>query len=747
MDVSSRTMIGAIWPTMANGLASFAAWAYEVVDALGRCWFLLFATLSVGITIALVPQGREALWAASGPAHAWQVRAFFVTSTLGAVLVTLFASQILESRREDEIAGSDLRGHACFTVPGMLGLLSAFLVPLLLAHIVGSSPFLLPQRRKELQELGILFQTMVMPAIVVARCPTVLAHLARPWTLDRGQLLGSVGLLMFFLLSLLLSSSPFATGALVLFIGLAILDGLWWQVGLGAATRRWRRWAGLVLSIGWIVAGCWVAAAPELRAPVIGSAAVILFAAYFWLALAYVLFFFLGRWLSQGVSIALFITVLGLFLSGPFNMHSVRTIAAGQSAAPAAQERLSKHIDAWLETRRSQIESAGSPYPVFIVSAEGGGIRAAFWTAGLLCAIQDAEPAFADHVLGMSGVSGGSLGAATFAALVGESQRSAIKVPQSDGGMGPLQSLAGQVLGRDYLSPVLATMLIPDAVACLLHGEWAEDRAAVLERTFELGWRQAVGTDAFQEPMTALWRDAAMHRVPILFMNSTEAASGRRIVNSPVVLDPGLSSAISLPVTIPPHSLRLSTAVLLSARFPAISPIACLGETAEDGPFHIVDGGYMDNSGTLTAAEVVEALAASAERLGLADRIRTVAIVITDEPIALNKQESNADRRSQSGIVSTAVGAVLSPFETLNHVRKALSKKHRESLTALIHDRKGEVLDGFALKASRMEFPLGWMLAPATRSALTQQIKDLRSDPRGDLQHIKDLIRAGRPQQ
>lgn len=745
MDVLSQNMFRSLRQTMTKGIASVAPWAYEVVDALGRCWFLLLATLSVGVTIALVPQGREALWAASGPAHAWQVWAFFVTSTLGAVLVTLFASRILESRREDEITGSSLRGHACFTVPGILGLLAAFLVPLLLALLVGSSPFLLPQRRKELQELGILFQTMVMPAVVVARCPMVLAHLARPWTLDRRQLLSTVGLLIFFLLSLLISSSPFVTSALVLFVGLAILDGLWWQVGLNAATRNWRRWAGLVLSIGWIVAGCWVAAAPELRAPLIGPAAVILFAEYFWLALAYVLFFFLGRWLSQGVSIALFITVLGLFLSGPFNMHSVRTIAAGQPAATAAQGRLSKHIDAWLEARRSEIESAGSPYPVFIVSAEGGGIRAAFWTAGLLGAIQDVEPAFADHVLGISGVSGGSLGAATFAALVGEAQRDAIHAPQNGGDMGPLQGLAGQVLGRDYLSPVLATMLIPDAAACLLHGEWAADRAAVLERTFELGWRQAVGTDVFQDPMTALWRDAALHRVPTLFMNSTESASGRRIVNSPVVLDPGLSSAISLPVTIPPHSLRLSTAVLLSARFPAISPIASLGETDEDGPLHVVDGGYADNSGTLTAAEIVEALAASAERLGLADRIRIIAIVITDEPIALNERESHADRRSQSGIVSTAVGAVLSPFETLNHVRKALSTKHRESLTALIHGRGGEVLDGFALKASRMEFPLGWMLAPATRSALMQQIRDLKSDPRGDLQHIKDLIRASQP--
>ena len=731
--------------TMARGLASLAAWGYEVIDALGHCWLLVLATLSVGVVIALVPQGREALWAAGGTGRAWQVPAFFVTSTLGAVLVTLFAAQIVEARREEELAGSRLRGHACFAVPGMLGLLAAFLVPLLLVHLVGTSPFLLPQRRRELQELGILFQTLVMPAVVVARCPTVLVRIARPWKLDRRQLLGSVGLLAFFLLGLLLSSSPFVTGAIVLLVGLALLDGLWWEVGLEAASRRHRRWAGLVLSLCWIVAGCWVAAAPESRAPAVGPAAVILFAMYFWLALAYVLFFFLGRWLSQGVSVALFLTVLGLFLSGPFNMHAVRTIATGQTADRAAPGRLSRHIDGWLESRRSAIESADAPYPVFIVAAEGGGIRAAFWTAGLLCAIQDAEPAFADHALGISGVSGGSLGAATFAALVAEARRGGIDVSRTDADIGPLQALAAAVLGRDYLSPVLTTMLIPDVAACLVHGAWAEDRAAVLERTFELGWREAVGTDAFQDPLVALWEDAALHGVPTVFLNSTEAASGRRIVNSHVALDPDQSSALSLPVALPPRSLRLSTAVLLSARFPAISPIATLEETADEGRLHIVDGGYVDNSGTLTAAEIAAALAASSERLGLADRIRTVAIVITDDPIPLDAREARADLQNRTGIVATAVGALLSPFETLDHVRKALSRKHGESLAALIRGRGGAVLDGFALRASRMEFPLGWMLAPATRAALTQQIRDLKADPRGDLQQIKDLIRAGRP--
>jgi hypothetical protein len=745
MDVSPRTRDHVIHPMLTRSLSTFAAWAYEFLDALGRCWILLLATLAVGITIALVPQGREALWAAGGTIHAWQVRGFFVTSLLGAVLVTLFASQILEATHRHETGISALRGHACFTVPGTLGLLAAFMVPLLLVHAVAGSSFLLPQRRAELQALGLLFQTLAVPAVVVARCPKVVATLLRPWSLERRQLLGGLGLIVLFLLSLFLSSYPFVAGTVVLFAGLVVLDGFWWQEGLDAATRRWRRWAGLVLSLGWIAAGCWVAARPETRAPSIGPAAVILFAEYFWLSVAYVIFFLLGRWLTQGVSIALFITVIGLFLSGPFNIHSVRTLTAVQPAAQAAQRSLSQHIDDWLASRRSQIESADAPYPVFIVSAEGGGIRAAFWTGGLLCAIQDAEPAFADHLLGISAVSGGSLGAATFVALVRDARAGTLDVSRAGGDVGPLQGYAAQVLGRDFLSPVLATMLIPDAAACLLHGEWAEDRAAVLEKTFELGWRQAVGTDAFRAPMTALWEEAAIHSLPTLFMNSTEAASGRRVVNSHVVLDPELSSAVSLPDLVPPRSLRLSTAVLLSARFPAISPIGRLGETAADGPLHVVDGGYVDNSGTVTAAEVVEALAASAERLGLGGRIRPVAIVITDEPIPMSDSQVHDDRRDRAGIVGTAAGAVLSPFETLNHVRKSLATKHRESLAALVRGGGGEVLDGFALRASRIEFPLGWMLAPGTRSVLTQQIRDLTIDPRGEVKHISDLIRGSRP--
>ena len=68
----------------------------------------------------------------------------------------------------------------------------------------------------------------------------------------------------------------------------------------------------------------------------------------------------------------------------------------------------------------SKIYDAGETHPLYIVATEGGGIRAAYWTAAVLGEIQDKNPNFAAHLFAISGVSGGSLGAAVFEALLAE---------------------------------------------------------------------------------------------------------------------------------------------------------------------------------------------------------------------------------------------------------------------------------------------------------------------------------------
>jgi hypothetical protein len=747
MAVAPLTSIDVSRPTVAARLRLVPLWAYEIIDALGRCWFLLLATLAVGFVLVFVPQGLEALWAAETDDRSQYTSMFFLTSLSGAVLVTLFASQILELGLRRAGEDSPVRSYACFTVPGLVGLFAAFLVPLLIEHMVAGNPYLLPQRLQELHRLGTLFQALALPVIVLARCPKVLVSLVFPWRLERQQVAGVVGLLLIFALGLSLSSYPFMDGTFVLFGGLVVLDGFWWRTGLERAMCRWRTWAGLVLALGWLATGLWVAARPESRGPAIGPATLALFAEFFWIALAYALFQVLGRRLSEGVSIALLIVLTVLFWTGPFNLRTIRRISpATPTAAASRPVALSEHIDHWLEARRDQIEAAPDRYPVFVASAEGGGIRAACWTAGVLCALQDAQPEFADHLLGISSVSGGSLGAAAFVALVREAHLGKLDLSRDDGsGAGPLQAYAAEVLGRDFLSPVLASMLIPDVAACLVHRARSDDRASALEKAFEIGWRQAVGTNTFAEPLTALWMGSSRDHVPALFMNSTEAKTGQRIVNSHVVLDPGLSSALSLPNYLEAYSLRVSTAVLLSARFPAISPIGSLGDDPKSAPVHIVDGAYADNSGTLTATEVMAALVRSAARLGLRHRIRIVAIVIADDPIILGPDHPDTYQQHKSGLEGSAAGALLSPLETLGKVSQALSQRHREAFNSQVHAAGGEVLDGFALRASRVEFPMGWMLSSSTRAALMRQIRTLQADPQSDFQRVRRFLSTGRP--
>jgi len=78
--------------------------------------------------------------------------------------------------------------------------------------------------------------------------------------------------------------------------------------------------------------------------------------------------------------------------------------------------------------------------------------------------------------------------------------------------------------------------------------------------------------------------------------------------------DPLLAAAIDLADVRPIENLRLSTAALLAARFPFVSPSGVV--THRDKilePLHLVDGGYFDNTGAASALPVLERVKILAE--------------------------------------------------------------------------------------------------------------------------------------
>lgn len=355
----------------------------------------------------------------------------------------------------------------------------------------------------------------------------------------------------------------------------------------------------------------------------LGALAVLLYAIVFWsafgsLVLAYPSYRFSGPPL-------VLVALLLLVVFSPFNgnhgirYYETRTAVNGAEALTRDRPPVVRFFrDAWLPDRlaawRSRFpeDSDPPPYPVVLVAAEGGGIRAAYWTAAVLGKLEDEVPGFSCHVFALSGVSGGNLGSAVYAALQADQVDAGQPVcPGGSGevGTGSLQQAAGEVLSQDFLAPTLAGMLFPDLAQRFLPISVLPDRADYLERSWEEGWRRgsrsdAMGSDRFEEDFRDLWSCEKNELVPSLFFNATWVSGGRLVASN---LRPDDSFvAVDDIVEILGRPVRLSTAVHLSARFPYVSPAVSLWHDGQRRS--IVDGGFFENSGTLTAAEILAAL-------------------------------------------------------------------------------------------------------------------------------------------
>ncbi len=148
--------------------------------------------------------------------------------------------------------------------------------------------------------------------------------------------------------------------------------------------------------------------------------------------------------------------------------HVVRTTAPmpATDPGPAARETLPDAAVRW-HAQAAQAARSDAP-PLVIVATAGGGLRAAYWTATVLGRLQDEAPEFRSYLFGISGVSGGSLGAAVFVTLLADGAPAPVP-PCAH--RGKAFECAGQaVLAQDFLAPAAASMLFPGSDAAIRPG-------------------------------------------------------------------------------------------------------------------------------------------------------------------------------------------------------------------------------------------------------------------------------------
>jgi hypothetical protein len=272
-------------------------------------------------------------------------------------------------------------------------------------------------------------------------------------------------------------------------------------------------------------------------------------------------------------------------------------------------------FEQWYDSRqdRSFYEEKGEPYPVFIVTAAGGGQYAAYHAAMVLAKLQDRCPNFAQHVFAISAVSGGSVGAALFSGLAKTFASNGHRQPCTDAPSGPesFEHRAHRFLKHDLLSPILASALFPDFLQRFLPVAVPQfDRARAFDRAMESAWEEAApGRDnQFKALFRELWDPSGAS--PALVLNTTEIQTGFRTPFAPfqftLELMDMLATLYGQVLELPgpgTEDVKLSTAVGLSARFPWILPAGTLKRP--DGRYRLVDGGYFENSGVETASDLL----------------------------------------------------------------------------------------------------------------------------------------------
>jgi hypothetical protein len=350
----------------------------------------------------------------------------------------------------------------------------------------------------------------------------------------------------------------------------------------------------------------------------------------------------------------------------------------------------------------------------------------------VLGAIQDESPQFVHQLGGISGVSGGSIGATVFATLAERESLMGAKRDCGKGSIGPYECTGQTVLSQDFLAPPVASLLFPDLMQRFAPVGFP-DRAQALEQSWERAWAEAgFSTDLWGDrTFRSLW--AGPRFVPALLLNATHVESGKRVIASHIDIggSPGVfRDAYDLYRLLPRgEELRPSTAAHNSARFTYLSPAG----TLPDGT-HLVDGGYFENFGAVAARELLKA---AVDRFG--DRIRPIAILISNDPeLEEGDLPARVPQQPRSSPRETWGAEALSPLRALLHTRDARGLLAASELRAFAEQNGGGYFQFRLCKEpDRPDPALGWVLSAESEELMREQ---LRSDACGNAEQLQRLV-------
>ncbi len=288
--------------------------------------------------------------------------------------------------------------------------------------------------------------------------------------------------------------------------------------------------------------------------------------------------------------------------------YTVRLFETGHTPIFASRPDTQQWLRWWFKKRIVLLDSVDTSkkFPVYIVLSDGGASRAGKWTSGVLSHLQDTyyragrSDDLRDHLLCIAGASGGTVGNCAFYSLLKAELKGEIKPDE-------FRQHSDAFFESDFLTYTLARLFGPDIFRHLIPFDIPVDnRADALERALSNASTDTLLNGYFSKPVSEVFDLTGA--LPALFINTTQVDNGMPGVISSVRLpvksqrQDVLSLVDSMGMRYGTGDMRLSTAAVLSSRFPYVSPAGKVFDR------YYVDGGYFDNSGAGTVLEFIDAL-------------------------------------------------------------------------------------------------------------------------------------------
>ena len=277
------------------------------------------------------------------------------------------------------------------------------------------------------------------------------------------------------------------------------------------------------------------------------------------------------------IPIFLLLALFAIFIASNYNNnHSIQTLYTNQdSIMMEYRNKLtdSAYCDNWLTQKLiNGILDSNLKQTIFIVAAEGGGIRNCFWTYRVLSKLQALDSNFYDRTFAATGVSGGSIGIGFYYNYLhfSDSLKNGRFAPTGD------STKIDSICSADYLSRVTFGFMFPDLLQRFIPfniENW--DRSKFLSNSFDDGFSNyftKANKKYLSENYLKMWSDTLnAFRYPALLFNTIFNEEGVKAIYSPYRLsDTYYANAMDL-LFETKRSVPMKESMVSSARFPILT--------------------------------------------------------------------------------------------------------------------------------------------------------------------------------